>query len=147
MIKTLKFTIVIIFSLVLIKQGFSDEAEKKYSIKTMTPQVEAALNNRRDRHTQLMEFMAQGVIGENNRGYVEVLVLNQEAQVFANEENRDRQTIYETIARQNDLEGALETIEKVFAKVRQNRANSGDNIQNEDGIWITKQLSGPGEKD
>jgi len=147
MTKFLKFTTVIIFCFVVINKGFSDETEEKvkYTIKTRTPQVEAAINNRRDRHTQLTKFMAQGIIGENNRGYIEVLVLNQEAQVFVDEENRDRRTIYKALVQQYNLEGDLEVIEKVYAKARHKRANLGDKIQKEDGIWITKQLSGSSE--
>ena len=44
--KILQFITVLIFCLLLTHEGFSDETKEKYSIKTMTPEVETALNNR-----------------------------------------------------------------------------------------------------
>lgn len=110
----------------------------KYNIKEMTPEVSQALDNRRDRYDKLAEFKKSGVVGENNRGYVEVLSSNAEAQALVEAENRDRKVIYETIIRQNGLTGALETIEKIFAEEQRGRAASGDMIQAEDGRWIKK---------
>lgn len=109
----------------------------KYSIKEMTPEVSQALDSRRARFDQLAEFKKSGVVGENNRGYVEVLS-GDEARSLVEAENRDRKVIYETIARQNDLTGALETIEKVFAEEQRGRAGAGEMIQTEDGRWIKK---------
>ena len=111
-------------------------AQVKYSIKEMTPEVNAALESRRDRFDKLRELKSKGTIGENNRGYVEVLVKVEEPMVEA--ENQDRKLIYETIAKQNGLEGALDTIEKVFAQVQRDKAEKGENIQNEDGTWVSK---------
>src|SRR3990167_1086879 len=98
-------------------------SEKKYSIKEMTPEVQTALENRRDRYEKLAELKAKGIIGENNQGYVIVLVENKEAQDIADAENKDRKIIYNTIAQQNGLMDALQTIEKVFAQEQAERAN------------------------
>ena len=46
-------------------------ASGKYSIKSMTPQVQQALDARKDRFSQLRVLKSSGAIGENNRGYVE----------------------------------------------------------------------------
>ena len=113
-------------------------SEKKYSIKEMTPEVQTALENRRDRYEKLAELKAKGIIGENNQGYVIVLVENKEAQDIADAENKDRKIIYNTIAQQNGLMDALQTIEKVFAQEQAERANPGEKIQKEDGSWIAK---------
>ena len=121
-------------------------AQSKYSIKEMTPEVEAALQNRRDRFDQLKELKQKGIIGENNKGYIEVLTSVadevpsslEEAQSLVQSENQDRQVIYQTIARQNDLKEAVDTIEKVFAQVQRDKAQPGDKIQDEDGQWIVK---------
>ena len=113
-------------------------AEAKYSIKEMTPQVQAALDSRRDRFEKLKELKSQGTIGENNHGYVEVFGNDALAKSFADAENNDRKTIYQTIALQNGLQDAIETIEKVFAQVQRDKAMPGDKIQEDDGRWVTK---------
>ena len=113
-------------------------AQGKYSIKEMTPEVQAALDNRRDRFDQLRNLKAKGIIGENNRGYVEVLTSDAAASDLVNAENRDRKLIYKTVETQNDLTDALATIEKVFAQVQSDKASPGDKIQDENGHWMNK---------
>ena len=122
--------------LLLTLAGVSPGAQ--YEIKEMTPEVKAALENRRNRFDQLQAFEAQGVLGENNRGYVEVLQDNPEAWALVEVENKDRRIIYQTIAHQNNLTDALETIEKVFAEGQREKASPGEKIQREDGRWVTK---------
>ena len=113
-------------------------AEGGYSIKQMTPEVQSALSNRRDRFDQLRTLKASGAIGENNHGYVEVLKQGNGADGVAAAENNDRKVIYQTIAQQNGLESAVGTIETVFAQVQRDKAAAGDQIQMEDGQWTTK---------
>lgn len=113
-------------------------AEGKYDIKEMTPEVKTALENRRGRFEELKNLKAQGIVGENNRGYAEVLGDDSSARTLVENENADRGVIYKTIEVQNNLSGALETIEKVFAQVQRDKASPGDKIQTEDGRWVTK---------
>ncbi len=113
-------------------------AEGKYDIKEMTPEVKAALENRRSRFDQLKSLKAQGIVGENNRGYVQVLGNDSSAKSLVESENNDRRVIYKTIEAQNNLSGAMETIEKVFAQVQRDKASPTDKIQTEDGRWVTK---------
>lgn len=113
-------------------------AEGKYDIKEMTPEVKAALENRRSRFDELKSLKAKGVVGENNRGYVEALKNDSSVKGLVENENADRRVIYKTIEVQNNLSGAMETIEKVFAQVQRDKASSGDKIQAEDGAWVAK---------
>ncbi|HBR13984.1 MAG TPA: hypothetical protein DD723_00365 [Candidatus Omnitrophica bacterium] len=113
-------------------------AQAKYSIKEMTPAVTQALENRKARYEELKGLKAKGTVGENNQGYVEVLVSDEAANVLADAENLDRKTIYVTIAEQNDLTNALGTIESVFAQVQRDKAEAGEKIQDESGTWGTK---------
>lgn len=113
-------------------------AQTEYTIKEMTPQVQAALENRRARFETLRQYKAQGSIGENNRGYVEALTEDAEAQALAKAENADRKVIYQAIADQNGLTDAIATIESVFAQVQRDKAATGDKIQNENGEWTVK---------
>ena len=109
-----------------------------YSIKTMTPEVQQALSARKDRFGELRALKSSGAVGENNRGYVEVLKNTANANSVASDENRDRKVIYQTIAEQNGLEGALSTIETAFAQVQSDKANSGDKVQTAAGGWVSK---------
>ncbi len=113
-------------------------AEAKYSIKQMTPEVKAALNSRRDRFDELRQLKSTGALGENNKGYVEVLQAQGNAAAIAAAENKDRQVIYQTIAQQNGLENALSTIETVFGQVQRDKAEAGDKVQGADGQWVSK---------
>ncbi len=113
-------------------------ADGKYDIKEMTPEVKSALENRRNRFDQLKELKAKGVVGENNRGYVELLGNDSSAGSLVESENQDRKVIYQAIEVQNNLSGARETIEKVFAQVQRDKASPGDKIQTEDGKWVVK---------
>ena len=124
----------------LITAGFIYQAaaQAKYSIKSMTPEVEAALDGRRNRFDQLNELKTKGLVGENNKGYVEALSEDKDAKVLAKAENADRKVIYATIADQNGLTEAIETIEKVFAQVQRDKAEAGQKVQTEDGEWVTK---------
>ena len=110
-----------------------------YEIKEMTPEIKAALDSRRDRFDLLRGFKEKGIIGEDNKGYVQLLSDNGEAKRIVDAENEDRRFIYEKIVEQNNLpKDALATVEKVFAQVQRDKANPGDKIQNDDGQWINK---------
>ena len=111
---------------------------EKYSLKEMTPAVQAALDSRRDRYDELVALKVKGTIGENNRGYVELLSSDSSVQGLVQAENKDRAVIYKTIAEQNGLNGELGTIEKVFAQVQHDKAKAGDKIQNDNGQWVTQ---------
>lgn len=113
-------------------------AQAKYDIKEMTPEVQAALDGRRERFNELRGLKADGKVGENNRGYVELLKDDTAAKSLVDAENHDRKTVYKTIEKQNNLTDAMATIEKVFAQVQQEKAQPGDKIQDEDGRWVTK---------
>lgn len=110
----------------------------QYDIKEMTPEVQAALDHRRNRFEKLRELKARGIVGENNQGYVEVLADEPDAQSIIEAENRDRQVVYTTVEKQNNLTNAMATIEKVFAQVQREKAQPGDKIQDENGQWLTK---------
>ena len=55
-------------------------AEAAYDLKEMTPAVKAAIENRQARYHGLQQWKLQGVVGENNQGYVEVLENGQGAE-------------------------------------------------------------------
>ncbi len=128
----------ILVGVLLLNLSVASFAEGKYEIKEMTPAIKTALENRKDRFNDLKALKAQGSVGENNRGYVEALKNDAQTQQLVDSENQDRKLIYKAIEEQNNLNGALETIEKVFAQVQRDKANPGDKIQDENGNWVTK---------
>ena len=111
---------------------------EKYTIKQMTPEVSAALESRRDRYETLQQLKKQGKVGENNQGYLEAFSTDSDVKTIVGAENADRAVIYKTIAQQNNLSGALSTIEKVFAQTQRDKAEPNDKIQEENGEWRTK---------
>lgn len=110
-----------------------------YQIKVSTPGVEAAVAARQGRFSALKAFKADGLAGENNRGYVTALGGGRDVGELVNAENNDRKAIYQAIVEQNGLgAGALATVEGVFAGVQRDKAAAGEKIQEAGGNWITK---------
>ena len=108
-------------------------------LKVATPEVQRAIDSRRDRFSQLKTYKSQGVIGEDNQGHVAVLEGSPEAAPLVDAENRDRETIYQAIVQQNNLPAdAIATIRATFAEVQREKADPGEKIQLPSGEWRTK---------
>ena len=111
-------------------------AQTKYDIKEMTPAVKSALDGRKARFADLKVLKTQGVVGENNRGYVQALSGGAEVKALAAAENKDRKQVYEAIVEQNKLGPAsLATVEAVFARVQRDKAEPGEKVQDAAGRW------------
>ncbi len=132
----LKRTILLLVMLVVVIG--SAWAQGKYSIKEMTPEVQQALDARKERFSELRALKASGAVGESNQGYVIALQESVAVAALVENENRNRKVLYQTIAEQNGLQGNLSTIEAAFAQVQREKAAPGDKLQNEDGSWTTK---------
>ena len=110
-----------------------------YDYKTMTPDIEQALKNRQARYQQLQSLKQEGVIGENNKGYVTDLKNNAASASLAAAENQDRRVLYEALASQNNLGGSgLLEVQRAFAEVQRDKAAAGDMVQSSDGSWKKK---------
>ena len=102
----------------------------------MTPAVKSALESRKARFNDIKALKAQGIVGENNHGYVQALSGGADVKALVNAENKDRKAVYEAIVEQNGLDaGALTTVEKVFARVQRDKADHGEKVQDENGNW------------
>lgn len=101
-----------------------------------------ALNSRqvkarmKARLSQIDTFKQQGVIGENNKGYLELLKKNTQAQKLVNAENKDRQLIYAAIAKQQNVSADL--VGKRRAIMIARRAIRGVMLQDANGKWYKK---------
>ncbi len=108
-------------------------------LKTITPEVQKALDARRDRFGSLKSAKAQGFVGEDNQGHVAALGGGVELQVLVQSENGDRDLIYQAIIQQNNLPpDAIGTIRTAFAEVQREKAEAGEKIQFPSGEWKTK---------
>ena len=79
---------------------------------------------------------AQGVVGENNQGYLGFVSSNRTKQDVVAAENQDRKTIYAHIAKQQNV--SVELVQSRRAKALADRAKPGHYIQNASGAWIKK---------
>ena len=110
-----------------------------YNFKKMTPEIDQALKNRQARYYQLQGLKREGLVGENNKGYVTDLKNNSSASTLVTAENKDRRIIYEALAEQNMLGAAgLLEVERAFAEVQNDKAEPGDMIQSPAGGWKKK---------
>ena len=89
-----------------------------YDIKEMTPEAREALAGRQTRYAELQQAKKSGATSENSDGYVNCA----QNESLCSAENHDRQTIYRTIAEQNELGGAgLSQIQRAFAETIRER--------------------------
>lgn len=78
----------------------------------------------------------QGLVGENNGGYLEYRSSNRPSQDVVSAENNDRKSVYSAIAKK---EGAsAELVGQRRAKMIADNGKSGHWFQSPDGSWYTK---------
>ncbi len=81
------------------------------------------------------ELKAKGVIGENNRGYLEFRGPKENGNVIA-AENQDRKTVYAAIAKQQGV--SLDVVEVHRAVMIEKKAVPGEWLQDANGKWYQK---------
>lgn len=111
--------------------------------------VLAAVQNRRFNKDDIVEFKKDLVVGENNKGYLEV----RNAEKLSNDdeyrkrveqivaaENQDRKVIMERTMQVNEKVASAgeEKVASVFAQIYQDESAPGTLIQLEDGAWVKK---------
>jgi uncharacterized protein YdbL (DUF1318 family) len=80
---------------------------------------------------------ADGIIGENNRGYLEFIGSKKPKADVVSAENSDRKQVYSAIAKQQGVTADL--VGKRRAKQIAQRANPGHWVQNGKGNWYQKK--------
>lgn len=80
---------------------------------------------------------AEGVIGENNKGYLEFIGGKQAKKDVINAENSDRKQVYTAIAKQQGT--SVDLVGKRRAKQIENKAKPGQWIQDQSGKWYQKK--------
>ena len=102
-------------------------------ISALADDIKARMKNRLP---VIKELKAQGIVGEDNKGYLKFVGGKQAKPDVVAAENKDRQTVYAAIAKQQgttaDLVGQRRALQ--IAK----RANKGEWVQDSSGKWIQK---------
>jgi uncharacterized protein YdbL (DUF1318 family) len=91
----------------------------------------------RARLPELVTLKAQGVVGENNKGYLTILKSPTPKEALVRAENDDRRKIYTAIAKKQGTTAAL--VGKRRALQIAEKADPGTMIQGADGKWEPKR--------
>jgi len=90
----------------------------------------------KDRLPVIVELKTQGIVGENNRGYLDFVGNVKTREALIAQENQDRKTVYAHIAKQQNT--SLSVVEKNRALQLIERAAPGTYVQMPDGTWVQK---------
>ncbi|KPJ97290.1 MAG: hypothetical protein AMJ60_11980 [Desulfobacterales bacterium SG8_35] len=90
-----------------------------------------------DRLPTIVQMKADGVIGENNRGFLEFVPgAAQKMQGVVTDENKDRQMVYSAIAKQQSTTAEL-VGERRAIQIAE-KAGAGEWLQDASGKWYKK---------
>ncbi len=90
----------------------------------------------KDRLPKIIELKSQGIIGENNQGYLSFVGNDRQMQDVVEAENKDRRTVYEEIGVREGT--TVQTVGQRRALQLRDLANPGDWVQNDAGKWYRK---------
>ena len=91
----------------------------------------------KDRLPVINALKAEGIIGENNKGYLEFIGGNKAKEDVVNAENNDRKKVYSAIAKQQGT--AFDLVGERRAKQIAKKAKPGQWIQDQSGKWHQKK--------
>ncbi|MFH1783140.1 MAG: DUF1318 domain-containing protein [Candidatus Omnitrophota bacterium] len=118
------------------QSSFMDYIVRNAYAEELDPEVEEAAYRRRDRSGSLDPLKAQGLVGENSLGILEVKgSLDPASSELVQKENADRMIIYKALAKKNNV--SLEEIQKPYSKKLQDSSPLGTFIEVSGG-WKVK---------
>ena len=85
----------------------------------------------------IKELKAQGIVGEDKKGYLQFVGGNKTKADVGSAENKDRKTVYTAIAKQQGT--TAELVGKRRALQIAKKANPGEWVQDAGGNWIQKK--------
>jgi uncharacterized protein YdbL (DUF1318 family) len=83
-----------------------------------------------------VELTKEGIIGENNLGYLDFTGAEKKKTEVVNDENSDRKKVYEAIAKNENT--TVDLVGKRRAKQIAEKAEPGDWLKDENGKWYQK---------
>jgi len=90
----------------------------------------------RERLAEVVALKAAGIVGENNRGYLEFVSDQRQKVELVMEENQDRQEVYKAIAKQQGT--TVDLVAERRAKQIADNALRGEWLQDSQGKWYQK---------
>ena len=105
-------------------------------------EVQKAIDQRKDRWEKIKSLESKGVIGENNKGYVQARNISKAGEArkdvpdLVKKENEDRQEVYRYVSQKSGV--TLEETEKIFAKSTRADAPTGTPVEDAVGKWKVK---------
>jgi len=121
-------------------QGSRSVAAGVPEVRVRTPELMRAIESRRARRPQILEWKAKACIGENNQGLLEPRPgqgCTGEVAALIAAENVDRNFITETLMQQNNMPASdAPRVRAAFAKVHRERVQPGHWVQEPDGRWV-----------
>ena len=123
---------------------------QRATISTQKQEVLEAVQNRKFNRDDIEELKKARVLGENNRGYLEIRPnerYQQDAdyrrivEQITDEENHDRQVIYERIIAINQMASQADPqqLEQIYARINAENSEAGTLIQLPNGQWLEKK--------
>lgn len=85
----------------------------------------------------ILELKRKGIVGENNRGFLELIRQDKRAKKLVEDENRDRRIIYAFISEQQGV--SIDVVERLRAKQIRHKARPGEWLQDQTGRWHKKK--------
>jgi len=107
---------------ILITNGYSSAQEIKQRMIERLPVITA--------------LKTKGLVGEDNRGYLQFIGQKKENEAVVAAENKDRQMVYEAIAKQQGT--TVELVGKHRAVQIADKAQPGEWLQDANGKWYQK---------
>jgi len=115
-------------------------------LQVSTASIRALKTSIKKRFPNLVSYFQRGIIGENNRGLLEIkswqgvsLAKRAKVKQLVEAENKDRMSLYQEVAKNMGIDPSqLGKVQKIFAKQWQKTAPSGTWIQTEEGKWVRK---------
>ncbi len=116
-------------------------------VKTTSSVIEEAKARRIERLPDIQEYKDKKILGENNEGLLDArstegLDRDQVASLrkMVKEENSDRMTIYRDVVAINKMVSTeIKRVQAAAAKANRKLAKEGEWIQDENGVWQTKE--------
>jgi len=78
----------------------------------------------------------QGIIGENNQGYLGFVTEARAQEDVVTAENKDRKMVYTYFAKQQKT--TLDVVEEIQAQRKAEKTDPGEFYQKLDGVWVKK---------
>lgn len=88
------------------------------------------------RYPVITNMKDSGMVGENNKGYLEFRAAKHQNQDIVDAENSDRKTVYQAIASKQNTTADLVGSRRAIAIAENGK--SGQIFQREDGTWYVK---------